>query len=209
VEDCTFKDAKGRQWNLNLHLGIARRIDTMNFDTYYESKWSFIRPEKEVFSAMVSDNSFMFAVIWAIVVDQAKAYFLEGTFLPRASDHDLSPEERKKNLDAAFSTAKNAGEELSPYEYAELEFASNIDGRSIEDGRTAFWRSLSTFFQDQKTVLEVLMRQYKNLRSSIDASVAKLEPEIQASLEKSLAKDMSGVRLKLEKLTQEERVGVT
>lgn len=210
MEDYTFKDGKGRTWNLSLNLGIARRIDKSDFSVYFQGKWSFIKPEKTVFSAMVSDNSFMFAVIWAIVIDQAKAYYLEGTFLPNPTDFNLSPEDRKRQVDTAFSPAiKPPDSDLSNYEHAEMEFAANIDGAAVEAGRAAFWRSLSSFFQDQKTVLEVLMRQYKNLRSNIDESMAKLEPEIQESLKKSLDKDMVRVRQKLSELTQEEPLGVT
>jgi hypothetical protein len=192
-----FTDRKGRTWDLSLNLGIAREIDASSFKGYYEPTFSFIKPEKQVFSAMISDQKFMWAVIWALVQRQARQKFREGSFLfGPYSDPDptqvrpTTPSE----TDEAFKTH---------YDAAELEFVEGLDGKAMTEGRKAFWRSLSDFFPDQATVLSLLERQYDRLRMKVNESVTEMEQDMETSLDEALEKDKLTLRGKFKKLVEE------
>src|SRR5687768_3005410 len=97
----TFKDSKGRTWDLKINLPIARRLDQSDFRLYYDGQWSFLQPDKQVFASMLAHKSFMFAVIWAIVITQAKKKFIEGEFVfGKWTETDKAT--REKEVNAAF-----------------------------------------------------------------------------------------------------------
>lgn len=66
-----FTDKKGREWDTTIDLEIAQRIDASDFSMFTDSKTSFLKGDKTFFSELISNTSLMFAVIWAIVIDQA------------------------------------------------------------------------------------------------------------------------------------------
>jgi hypothetical protein len=145
---CHFTDRKGREWDLTLDLRTARYIDTCDFSNFVPEKFSILRPDKKLFWTFFEDSGLLFAIVWAIVQEQAESYHRVGAF--------PSPKEEP----AA----------------AELEFVSGINGKAREEGRQAFVEALTDFFPEQETVLSTLTRKLAQMRTKIETRIKETEP---------------------------------
>ena len=68
----TFTDAKGTEWDITLTLVGAKRIDASDFSEVTDKPFSFLKPDKKLFSEVLTETPVMFAIIWAIVQPQVK-----------------------------------------------------------------------------------------------------------------------------------------
>jgi len=68
-----FTDKKGRNWDVSLTLGGARRIDASDFSEVTSKRFSILRPDKHLLSDILTDTPLLFAIIWALVQPQAQA----------------------------------------------------------------------------------------------------------------------------------------
>jgi len=68
----TFTDAKGAIWDVGLTLASARRVDASDFSEITETKFSILKPDRQLFTTLISDTPLIFAVIWAACQPQAE-----------------------------------------------------------------------------------------------------------------------------------------
>lgn len=71
----TFKDKKGREWDLALDLRIARIVDKSDFTEYWDRKFSILTLDPDLIKKLLTDGPFLFAIIWAMVQEQLPATF--------------------------------------------------------------------------------------------------------------------------------------
>ena len=146
---CHFTDRKGREWDLTLDLRTARYVDTCDFSNYIPEKFSILRPDKKLFWTFFEDTGLLFAIVWAIVQEQAITLHAAGAF-------PCSPKEEP--------------------EAAELEFVSGINGKARDEGRQAFVEALTDFFPEQETVLSTLTRKLSEMQTKIEKRIKETEP---------------------------------
>jgi len=124
----TFTDAKGRQWDVSLSLGIARRIENADFSAIYSEPISMIEPTEGFFHAMLGARpSLAAALIWVTVLPQA--------------EQQLGLEQRKDESQADY------------HERLEEAFLEGIDGPTWSTAKKTFRESVLDFFHDQRTAL--------------------------------------------------------
>jgi hypothetical protein len=150
-------------------MRIARRIDKSDFKDFHDKEWSVLEPEKEIIGKLLSKPAFLFAVIWAMVQDQAEKKF---------EDYRLLADNREPG-DTFPISPKDA-------EAAELEFVSGVNGPTIDAARSAFMEALSDFFPDQRTGLSALLTQYKTMTEKAGKLMEKSVPLLNELLDQEL-----------------------
>lgn len=166
----SFTDAAGREWDLTINLGVAKRIDASDFTNLTTEQLCFVTPNKRTFGMLLRSDALLFAVIWVVIQKQLA----------------------KKAKAGEFPIDPNTN-----YDEAELEFVESIEGETKTLAREAFWRSLGNFFPEHQTVLSTLMQQYKKATEKLATKIASLEPEVEALLEMELDDAVETLREKL------------
>lgn len=177
----TFTDRKGRQWDVALDLRNARLVDATDLSIFGVNDFSILRPDKQSWHRLLTDAPFLFAVIWAMVQDQAIAKHAAATRseLGPGSSFPVSPRE--------------------DYDAAELEFVSGINGPVIDKAREAMVEALSDFFPEHRTVLSTLHRQIMKLRTKVDKIMESTEPMLEAMMDQQLQEGVEKMRQELAK----------
>lgn len=212
----SFTDTKGRTWDLTLSLADARRIDKTDFvsNGYLADKVSFLQPTRELLTALSTKTDFMFALIWSLILPQAKKKFLDGSFLFGKTALDMEfarmSDNQPTSMDSIRRSATAAGIDSLPkkmetafseeYEFAEEEFVSGIGGTTITDARSALWGSLADFFPDQKTILSMLERQLKKTIALGEKKVLAMESDLENSIEQAMDAQMMKAKASLQNL---------
>lgn len=166
----TFKDARGREWDVTFTLAGAKRIDKADLSAVLPDvpKFSILKPDRQLFGRILTDTSLMFAIIWVIVQPQVKAVL------------GIDPEEEP--------------------ELAEQTFLEGLDGEALLRGKEAFWGAMSDFFHAHKTVLEGLFRNLEQANRKLQADLGAMEPEIKKTLEAEVDKGLKKLRAELKTL---------
>lgn len=169
-----FADRKGRIWSLELDLLKIRRVDKSDFSNLYPTKFSLARFDKAIIAELLTNSPLMFAVIWALVQDQAELKYLAYTAALGSSPVQTPPQD-------SFPISPKE----SPVE-AESEFIEGISGPVIDNARAAFLEALSDFFRDQQTALSTIGKTLKSLRQKLVERSKELDPVIDKMLNKHL-----------------------
>ena len=80
LSEFTFIDTKQSVWDLKITLLTAGRIDKSDFSELTSATFSFINPEKDLFSEIFVNTPFAMSLVWVIVQDQ----ILENLITPQA-----------------------------------------------------------------------------------------------------------------------------
>lgn len=83
-------DALGRQWNLELNIGVARRIDSSDYSAISSTVFSVLRPDKKTFLNIMGDRNLLVAIIWTIVQPQVQAQLNLDPADPAAEEEFVS-----------------------------------------------------------------------------------------------------------------------
>lgn len=67
----TFTDRYGREWDVTLTLGSAKRVDASDFSELWDKTVSFIAPSKELFQELMTNKPLAMGIVWAIIKPQA------------------------------------------------------------------------------------------------------------------------------------------
>jgi hypothetical protein len=145
----TFKDKNGTEWDLEITLATAKRIDQSDFTNVTDKKIVFIAPDKEFFGEMIQNTPLVCAIAAVIVIPQMK---------------------EKMSLD--YNPMDN-------WEEAEKAFQERLNGKAILDLKTAYIRALQDFFPEQKTVLSTLTTQYSRALEKMGLLMEKASPKIE------------------------------
>lgn len=164
----TFKDTKGREWDVTLDLLKARRITASDFSEILgegKGKLNILHPEAQTFTRILTNPDLLFAVIWAMVRDeQARKY----------------PDFENLNNDAA-----------------ELEFVSAVRGSTITAAREAFSEALADFFPDLRIVLSTFLKQLKGMDDKVATRIAKIDPLLDQMIEQEMDQGIERFRQQL------------
>jgi hypothetical protein len=85
----TFIDRCGHEWDVTLTIGAASRVDSADFSVVFSGPVCLAEPTQELLAALVTKNSLIAAVVWAIVQPQAHSLgtaeqpFTEEQFVER------------------------------------------------------------------------------------------------------------------------------
>jgi len=164
-----FTDYKGREWDVKLTLGSAKRIDASDFSDIRAKKFSILEPSRELFMEILNDTSLVMAIAWVIVQPQVKENFKD---YPKCFNEDGTV-----NLNEA-----------------ELEFLEGMDGPTIMAGREAVWSAVADFFPEHKTGLLILMQQFLKSHKRLAVELKGMEMEIDKIFEKELDKGIQDFR---------------
>jgi hypothetical protein len=145
----TFKDKTGTEWDLEITLATAKRIDQADFTNVTDKKIVFIAPDKEFFGEMIQNTPLVCAISAVILIPQMK---------------------EKLSLD--YNPMAN-------WEEAEQAFQSRLNGKAILDLKTAYIGALQDFFPEQKTVLSTLTTQYSRALEKMGLLMEKASPKIE------------------------------
>lgn len=160
-----YTDAKGRKWDLTLTMAVVRRVDNSDFSALTDKKFTLLKPDKSLFTEILTDTPLVFAIIWAIVQPQVREQF------GKVPEPDTVSEDHPRNPQDLIDT-------LTP-EQAEEEFLEGLDGETIVKGRETLWGAIACFFPEHKTALLTLQRQYKKQHETLGREVEALEPELE------------------------------
>lgn len=173
-DNFTFKDGKGRTWDLRMDMAAAYRIDKSDFSEITALEFSILDgPSRDLYMQILSQPSLLFAIIWAIVQPQV------------AKNLGFDPEDDPDSADKA-----------------QIEFLKGIDGSAIKAGREALWRALSDFFPDHKTVLLTFLNQYEKMQARIGLEIAGMENEIEEAMTRELDLSIGELRRELGNLRE-------
>jgi len=192
----TFTDRKGRIWGLELDLFKAKVIDKSDFKEFWDQEFSILEPTRELLQRLMSNSPFLFAIIWAMVHDQAEAKF--KTY-KQWLDSPKTVQTKRGSICKVESPPRDSFP-ISPKEEpaaAELEFVSGINGPTIEAGRTAFLEALGEFFPDLRTVLSFLTENQKMMVSKVGARLEKTSPLLERLLDEELDKAVAKLQEEL------------
>lgn len=178
----SFTDRKGRVWNVDLDLRIARQIDKSDFSSYYDRPFSILNPESHLLQKLLRDGPFLFAIIWAMVQEQAQDKYAEHI---RLLDAGVKPER-------TFPVSP-----IEDPEAAEVEFVSGVNGPTIEAGRAAMVEAIADFFPDLKIALSTIINQSKRLSETVGRKLQETEPMLQELLEQQFNKEVEKVKQEL------------
>jgi hypothetical protein len=145
----TFKDKTGTEWDLEITLATAKRIDQADFTNVTDKKIVFIAPDKEFFGEMIQNTPLVCAIAAVILIPQMK---------------------EKLSLD--YNPIDN-------WEEAEKAFQERLNGKAILDLKTAYIGALQDFFPEQKTVLSTLTTQYSRALEKMGLLMEKASPKIE------------------------------
>lgn len=174
----TFKDRKGREWDLTLTLGSARRIDKSDYSEVTDFEFSVLEPRREFFSELLRDANLSFAIAWTIVQgEQVKRNM--GIDL---DDPKLSPEEREKL-----------------YADAEWDFIDSLDGQAMFNGREVLLGAFADFFPEIQTVLSTLMVRWKTAYQRMGMKIQALGPEVDKMIEAEMDTGLKDLMERLKK----------
>ena len=168
AESTIFTDAKGRQWDTRLTLAGAKRIDDSNFT-------ALGMPED--FTILKPSRDFFTTILNDTSVTFAMIW---SVVHPQTKNHKDFPDPQ------------------SHYDEAEQEFLEGLDGKTIEAGRNAFWRAISDFFPQHRTVLLTLMQSYQQAVKRLQTSIANMDHKITKALESEVEKELAELENQLE-----------
>lgn len=184
---CCFTDRKGRTWDLSLDLFVARRVDASDFSIFQqegEEPFSILRPDRAILHRLcLTDGPFLYAVIWAIVVEQAEAGF--------AAQPQTFPVSPKENPQAA-----------------EQEFVRGANGAVLEAARKAYSEAIVDFFPELQIVLSTLMNQAAMVRKKVAEKMDRVNPLIDQLVDAELEMGLKKMEAQLSQ-RQNETVGNT
>jgi hypothetical protein len=170
-----FTDAKGREWDCSLNMGIARRVDDSDYSVVTDlDRWTITSPSKEFFNEILTNRAFAAALVFTIVYPQAKANGYNMQYYDPA-DPDT-------------------------YDKAQEDFLEAIKGSTLEAMAEALWRSLIDFFPQQAAVLSMLKRKEKQLREKTDEYILAMEEKLGEDIEESLQREFEKLEKRLENL---------
>lgn len=162
-----FTNSKHQTYNLELDLFKVQQVDKADFSDITSTKFTLANFNKEAISLLLSNTSLLFAVIWVIVQDQVEEQHAAGSVL-------TSPKENP--------------------EAAQAEFVSGVNGRVIEEARTAFVEALSDFFQDHQNALSMLVRKLQEMRILMGKKIQEADPLLNQLMEQELDKGIAQLR---------------
>lgn len=171
----TFKDKKGRVWDLSLDLYKAEIVDKSDFKRYWDREFSILVLDEGLVRQLLTNAPFLFAIIWAIVQDQAEAKFKYGQ--EWSARHPISPDTPPAADCFPLSPREQA-------EAAQVEFVSGVNGPTIEAARNAIMEALGDFFPEQRTVLLALAEQMKRMQVKAGQKLTETMPLLDKLLDK-------------------------
>lgn len=200
-----YTDRRGRTWSLTLDLPTALRIDKSDFSDITDAKFSILKPGQDMYRLIVADAHLMFAVIWAMVQDQAAAMHRVWLKLD---------EQTQNNILDTYAKGHPTPYEVFPLDpkatpdEAQLEFVAGVHGPTIVAGRRAFVEALSDFFPEHRTALSMLLRQTDKATEKVNSKMVEMEPELEKMMDEELE---IGTRRLVDEIrsTREKRLGET
>lgn len=174
-------DRLGRDWDITLTMAGAKRIDSVDFSNLTEKEFSILKPDKETFIEILSNHSLLLGCVYAICYKQVASIY----------NHEL---EQIQN-DYLF-------EEGNEEEDMELFFLEGFDGPTIQQTYEAFWRSLSNFFPQYGTMLEVAKNYIQKANQLLAEEAKKLLPDIEKGVQQEVNKFGREMRGELNKLLE-------
>jgi len=195
-----FTDKKGRTWTVDLDLRIARVIDKSDFKQYWDQEFSILSPDSKLLTKLITDAPFLFAVIWAMVQEQAEAKY--------KSLQDYEAQQRSGSQ-RAYCNPPTDTFPISPKEQpeeAEVEFVSGINGPTIEAARNAIVEAVSDFFPETRTVLSALRSQIKMMGEKAAEKMEKTVPLLQSIMDEEFELRIEDFRKELSQ-SREKRLG--
>jgi len=181
----TFKDSKGREWDLKLTLGKAKRIDASDFSEITDFEFTVLEPKREFFAHILEDPNLCFAIAWVIILDQVKDKM--GIDLDEEGLSDEQREERQAK--------------------AEWDFVDSLDGDAMLKGREALMGAFSDFFPEIRTVLSTLMVRWKTAYQRMGNKLKGLGPEIDNMIEAEMEKGLTDLMNRLKTETGTDKKG--
>lgn len=178
-----FTDKKGRTWDCSFDLAVGARIDKSDFSNYQkpgDPHFTILQPDQRQLQRLVmSDAPFLFAVIWIIVQEQAEHLYKLGSF-------PISPKEDQ--------------------EAAQIEFASAVNGPTIQAARKAFGEAIVDFFPELRIALSTWVSQAAMVMEKVEQKMREMDPVLEQMVEQEMETGFQRLRTDLEK-TRDARHG--
>ena len=149
LSEFTFTDMKGCEWDLKITLLTAQRIDKADFSELTSAVFSFVNPEKDLFSEIFINTPFAMALVWVIIQDQ-----IEDNLISYQARRLLNEPFDQKVLDDKVKDLQDQKD----IDW-ELEFINRLDGDSLEAARQALLLALAYFFPLHRIVLLQFLHQ--------------------------------------------------
>lgn len=162
--------AGGKKWDCTISLGKAQEVDEGDFSALTDDKLSILDPSKEFFKSLVSRPRICFAIIWALVRDQAAANL--------GIDPYSSPENEAK---------------------AQKVWLLLMKPDVIQEARRALFHALGDFFPERRTGLLTLLGRYEKTLTAIDQEIKAAEVDMDQFMEREISKGMGLFREALQK----------
>jgi len=164
----TFADRTGETWDVTLTLAGATRIQRSDFSELTDKDVNILNPDKALFMTLLTDTPILFAMIWALVHDQAKT--------------KLGLNKEEGETEEAFNAR------------LETEFMDRLNGQAIKEGREAFWKALGDFYPNQQAALLTLMNQFNKADAKISMAVKDMETMLEEALDAEIQAGTDEVR---------------
>lgn len=151
MSEFTFKDRYGNEWDLELDMEIAHRIDDTDFSNLEEpcfNDFTILEPTEEFFQALYGKNKVMVAFITAMLLPQIRKVY------------KIDPD-----------SAQTAEERHALCLELETKFVKGFTGPVLSEAREALWGALADFFQDSKNSLLLLREQGRRIREKLDKEI--------------------------------------
>jgi hypothetical protein len=174
-----FKDRFGREWDLELTLGSARRVDASDYSLLTDRQIVILRPDKTIFGELLVNTPLLCAIAWTIV---------------KPSADRLACPDCATGKDAGCYPCEMCG---STGRFTENSFVDGLTATAIADLRRALWESLCRFFPDQRTALSICLRQYENGLEIASQGMEEIEEEIGKQLADELRAELATMPAKL------------
>lgn len=184
---CCYTDKKGRTWDLSIDFAVCRRVDAFDKTAVIKESFSLLAPDKTLLHRILyTDRAALFALIWAIVVEQAQE--LHDKYNPDPNGYQPFPSPKE-----------------SP-EAAELEFVSGVNGPVIEAARIALSEALGDFFPELRIALSTWATQTAEIQEKVAEKIKEVNPVVMQMVDEEFDKLIEKMKDRLK--TQSERLGV-
>jgi len=183
-----FTDMKGCEWDLKITLLTAQRIDKADFSELTSIAFSFVNPEKDLFSEIFINTPFAMALVWVIIQDQ-----VENNLIRYQAKRLLNEPFGEKRLEDKIKELQSD----TDIDW-ELEFINRLDGDSLEAARQALLLALSDFFPLHRIVLLKFLHQIQKTKKMTDLEMENLMPLLEKQVESQVKEVFDDARKKLE-----------
>ena len=205
LSDFIFKDLKDCEWDLKITLGTAQRIDKADFMQLTGLEFSFINPEKDLFSEIFVNTPFAMALVWVIIQDQIEENLVRAKSEDYFKGLDTAEGDNRRQEIIDYMNELQADESID----WELEFINRLDGDALEAARQALLRALADFFPLHRIVLLKFLQQIEKTRAMTNLEMERLMPMMEKQVASQVKEVFDEARRKLEEGDLSSIVGKT